>query len=92
METFKKLGLTALTIDKFYSVFRAIDGDNGGEIDMHEFYVFFDLEESPFVDQTFGLFDRDGSGQIDFEEFVTAVWNFCTTPADELICICFQSI
>eukprot|EP00944_MAST-04C_sp_MAST-4C-sp1_P013877 g13877.t1 len=90
METFKKLGLTALTIDKFYSVFRAIDGDNGGEIDMHEFYVFFDLEESPFVDRAFGLFDRDGSGQIDFEEFVTAVWNFCTTPADELIVFAFN--
>jgi len=90
METFKKLGLTALIIDKFYSTFRAIDGDNGGEIDMHEFYVFFDLEESPFVDRAFALFDRDGSGQIDFEEFVTAVWNFCTTPAAELIDFAFN--
>ena len=27
METFKKLGLTALIIDKFYSTFRAIDGE-----------------------------------------------------------------
>lgn len=30
LKTFKSLNLTAIQIDKFYSVFRAIDGDNGG--------------------------------------------------------------
>ena len=90
METFKSLGLSAIQIDKFYSTFRAIDGDNGGDIDMHEFYVFFDLEESPFVDRTFGLFDRDDSGKIDFEEFVCAVWNFCTTSTEMLIPFAFN--
>ena len=90
LKTFKSLNLTAIQIDKFYSVFRAIDGDNGGDIDMHEFYVFFDLSETPFVDRTFQLFDRDDSGKIDFEEFVCAVWNFCSTARDALIPFAFN--
>ena len=45
---------------------------------------------SPSTDRAFFLFDKDGTGEIDFEEFVLAVWNFCTIEGDDLVRFCFN--
>jgi Ca2+-binding EF-hand superfamily protein len=40
--------------------------------------TFFDLERNKFTERVFGIFDEDGSGCVDFKEFVVALWNYCT--------------
>ena len=66
--TFKRLGLSSGTVNQLYGAFRAIDIDDGGQIAAQEFYTFFRLEQSKFTDRAFLSFDKDGSGEIDFEE------------------------
>lgn len=49
-----------------------------GGIGLEEFYNFYGITRSKFVDRLFGEFDLDGSENLSFEEFVVGVWNFCT--------------
>ena len=82
-DTFRRLGLTPVQIDQFFSIFRTIDEDGSGVIDSSEFYFFFDLEESGFTARLFFIFDNNLSGEIDFEEFVCAL-NYCSLTDDGL--------
>lgn len=49
-----------------------------GTIHIVELLTFFDLERTKFTERVFGIFDEDGSGCIDFREFVVSLWNYCT--------------
>ena len=39
---------------------------------------------------TIKVIDKDGSGEIDFQEFVLAVWNYCSFDKDALITFAFS--
>ncbi|CAM9390438.1 unnamed protein product, partial [Heterosigma akashiwo] len=54
-----RLGLKKKDVDAFYTVFREIDEDNSGHISLREFYRYFVLQQSDFMDAVFGLFDDD---------------------------------
>jgi Ca2+-binding EF-hand superfamily protein len=43
-----------------------------------------------FCERVFTLFDEDESGQIDFREFVVAMWNYCTLSRSSLIVFAFD--
>ena len=88
--TFTRLGLSNGTVNQLYGAYCAIDTDGGGSVSDTEFYTFFRLDESKFTNRAFFLFDKDATGEIDFEEFVLAVWNFCTIEGDDLVRFCFN--
>ena len=89
--TFKQLGLSEDTVQRFFAKFCQIDLDGSGEIDLNEFYeANRTLDRSPFSDRVFSIMDADGSGEIDFREFVCAIWNFCTFELGPLVKFAFQ--
>mmetsp|Transcript_19623 Transcript_19623/g.31581 ORF Transcript_19623/g.31581 Transcript_19623/m.31581 type:complete len:181 (-) Transcript_19623:19-561(-) len=87
---FQRLGLKKKDVDAFYTVFREIDEDNSGHISLREFYRYFVLQQSDFMDAVFGLFDDDNSGEVDFTEFVTSLWNFCSYSLNNLAVFAFS--
>ncbi|GBG28300.1 Calcineurin subunit B type 1 [Hondaea fermentalgiana] len=63
---------------RLFELFVTIDDDGSGEIALQEFYQYFGIVESKFVERLFAEFDLDGSEHLSFEEFIVGVWNFCT--------------
>jgi len=82
---FALIGLDIRTQSKLYNVFRRIDKDGSNEISLGEFYEYFRLQESVFATTAFNVMDSDGSGQMDFQEFVLSVWNYLTFSAMGII-------
>ena len=52
--------------------------------------MLLDMERTPFTERIFRVFDTDGSGQLDFREFVLAVWNYCSMDQSLLHHFAFQ--
>ena len=45
--------------------------------------MYLDVERTAFNEKIFGIVDFDGSGEMDFREFVMCCWNYASaTPAD----------
>lgn len=75
---FQALQLTKSEVKRLYQVFRKVDFDGGGTISIAELLTHIDVERSRFSERIFSIFDEDGSGEIDFREFVLSLWNYCT--------------
>jgi serine/threonine-protein phosphatase 2B regulatory subunit len=88
-EAFQQMGLDDNDVDKFHSLYLKMDKDNGGSIDIQEFYRYFRLQRSPFSDRVFQVMDGDGSKELDFVEFVVSLWNFCSLNLGGLILFAF---
>ena len=73
---FEALQLKRSEVEKLYRIFRKVDADGSGTIELIELLVHIDLERTKFTERIFSIFDEDGSGQIDFREFVVALWNY----------------
>jgi Ca2+-binding EF-hand superfamily protein len=84
METFAAMKLSKGEVQKLYKIFRAVDVDGSGEIALAELLVHIDLERTSFTKRIFSIFDEDSSGEIDFKEFVIALWNYCTLTKSTL--------
>lgn len=67
-----------------YLKFKEIDLDHSGLIDITELLTVLDIERTPFCDKIFQVFDNDGSGKIDFHEFVLSLWNYNTLSNHQL--------
>lgn len=78
MEKFAALQISKQEALKLYTVFHRADLDGGGSINLLELLTVVDLERTPFTKRVFSIFDDDESGEIDFGEFVLALWNYCT--------------
>ena len=72
-----KLRLKKRDIAKLYKVFNSHDTDKSGSIEIKEFYSIIREPQTLFGDGIFKLIDLDGSGELDFSEFVEAVGTFC---------------
>ncbi|KAG6957137.1 hypothetical protein JG688_00011095 [Phytophthora aleatoria] len=67
-----------------------MDKDKSGEINMLEFFDYIDLKRSRFSEKAFSVMDRNGSGEVDFIEFVLAVWNYCSFNHASLVRFAFD--
>jgi serine/threonine-protein phosphatase 2B regulatory subunit len=77
--TFEKLQFTRGEVNQMYKVFRQVDTDGSGDVSILEFLMAFELERTPFTVRAFSVFDDDRSGELDFQEFVVSLWNYCTS-------------
>ena len=55
---------TQREVHQLYHKFRQIDKDWSHEIELSEFYDYFNLSSTPFADKTFLILDTDESGSI----------------------------
>ncbi|EQC33922.1 hypothetical protein SDRG_08604 [Saprolegnia diclina VS20] len=82
---FHSLGFTVHDTNRLYNAFLRADADNTGGLSFVEFLTCFDLDNTEFTKKTFTMMDVDGNGDVDFEEFVLAMWNFCLFSKEALI-------
>ncbi len=75
---FEALQLSSKEVGKLYKIFRKVDVDGSGSIGLAELLAHIDVERTTFSERVFSIFDEDGSGEIDFREFVLSLWNYCT--------------
>jgi hypothetical protein len=72
---FMYLGFTHKSVSELYSFFVSMDQDMSGQISLKEFLNAVQIEPSPFINSIFGVMDLDGSGELNFMEFVCSMWN-----------------
>ena len=89
-EFFEGLAFRELDIARLHKTYRRIDNDKSGEIEIAELLAFLDLEKTRFTKRIFSIFDEDGSGLINFREFVLSLWNYCTLTKASLMMFAFD--
>jgi hypothetical protein len=47
-------------------------------VDIAEVLVHLHVEKTFFNKRVFGLLDSDASGELNFEEFMVGLWNYCS--------------
>lgn len=75
--------LEVLNLDKeksrvIFDAFVEVDEDNSGQMSVEEFHDYLGVPQTKFSARIFGVLDTDGSGSLEFSEFVVGVWNYCT--------------
>ena len=87
---FTSLGFTERDLAYLKQVFDHADGDKSGQISLMELLMFLDIDRTKFAKRVFSIFDEDLSGEIDFREFVVAMWNYCTLGKSALCLFAFD--
>ena len=77
-QQFEILDINEKCCQKLYNIFKKCDLSNDGMISDLEIFMLLDVERTPFNERIFRIFDTDGSGEIDFREFVLATFNYCS--------------
>lgn len=85
-----KLHLKRSDLNAIYTQFCVLDSDNSGEVEVEEFIIHNEIASDIFGELVFTLFDQNKSGKLDFQEYVIAVWNYCTLPKDGLARFAFD--
>lgn len=75
---FTILGLNEKNIQDLFEIFVDIDKDENDFIDRDEFYYWLKLPRTDFIDRVFTILDSSRTGEINFKEFVTCVYNYCS--------------
>jgi Ca2+-binding EF-hand superfamily protein len=84
MNVFHAMQFTTPEVKHFYDIYNTIDTDHSGSIEVAELLKFLDIENSLFTERIFAAFDKDGTGQIDFFEFVVSLWKFCALGKESI--------
>ena len=63
---------------KLKKVFDAADRSGDGEVDIHEFLMYLDVERTKLIEHIFRQFDTDGGDSLSFKEFALALWTFAS--------------
>mmetsp|Transcript_15932 Transcript_15932/g.32272 ORF Transcript_15932/g.32272 Transcript_15932/m.32272 type:complete len:355 (-) Transcript_15932:561-1625(-) len=87
---FQAMQFTRSEIKTFMIIFNSIDTDGSGCIEVAELLHFLGIEASIFAERIFAAFDKDGTGKIDFFEFVVSLWKFCALGEDSLVVFAFS--
>jgi serine/threonine-protein phosphatase 2B regulatory subunit len=77
------LGLSE-SLPRLAAFFSDMDTNGDGTISLVEFLDKADLDRTPFIERAFGIMDSDGTGELDFREWVIAMWHFATLGHDDL--------
>ena len=91
-ETLQILGFTYDSGFDVFSAFIDIDDDNSGEVGVSEFHKWLGFPATKFSERVFGILDMDGSGQLDFREFMIGVWNWNTYDATGITKLAFNTM
>eukprot|EP00941_MAST-03F_sp_MAST-3F-sp1_P004461 g4461.t1 len=83
------LQLEKVHLRKLFKAFSKYDKDRSGTIDLEEFYMMVGEKPSVFGDSIFSLIDVDGSGGLEFSEFVEATATFCMMGKEDMLKFCF---
>lgn len=87
---FEALQLSPEEVEQLHDMFCSFDHDRSGFVSTHELFATLAKDSTSFRDRVFAMFDEDGSGQIDFREFVLTLWNYCTLSKASLIVFAFD--
>lgn len=77
-KTFECLQVTEKEVGQLYKHFKRIDVDDSGDVELAEVLVHLHVEKTFFNKRVFGLLDVDASGELNFEEFMVGLWNYCS--------------
>ena len=91
-ETLQILGFTYDSGFDVFAAFIDIDDDNSGEVGVSEFHKWLGFPATKFSERVFGILDMDGSGQLDFREFMIGVWNWNTYDATGITKLAFNTM
>ena len=71
---------------------RAVRAHRSGSqsIDSEEFFEMLGEARSPFTDALFQLIDLDGSGTIEFEEYVLVCGTYCMYTKEDILKCAFE--
>ena len=72
------LQLSESDIRKLYNIFHGIDENNGDTVVLVEVLAHINLPHKGFTAKIFSSCTDNDSGTVEFNEFVLALWNFCT--------------
>mmetsp|Transcript_479 Transcript_479/g.1123 ORF Transcript_479/g.1123 Transcript_479/m.1123 type:complete len:343 (-) Transcript_479:904-1932(-) len=77
-EVFNKLQLKDAEIGKIYKCFKSIDTDGSKRVTLNEIFFRLRMEKTLFNKRIFSILDTDGSGDLNFGEFLVGLWSFCS--------------
>ncbi|KAL4801367.1 hypothetical protein BDV18DRAFT_149466 [Aspergillus unguis] len=63
-------------VDRLRKRFMKLDKDNSGTIDREEFLSLPQVSSNPLATRMIAIFDEDGGGDVDFQEFVSGLSAF----------------
>ena len=78
------LNLTREEVALIRKSFRKVDVTQDGSVDVAEFEIYLKTESVPFNERALRMYDSDGSGQLEFPEFLLMCWTYCTMDSDSL--------
>lgn len=63
--------------------FKKLDVDSSGALSVDEFMSVPELQKNPLVQRVIEVFDTDGNGEVDFEEFIVGTSQFSVKGDEE---------
>lgn len=87
---FRSINFSKTEFKKLYALFKRVDTDDSGLIDLKELCAYLNIQADVFLCRCFAIFDEDDSGFIDFGEFVLSLWNYCTHTPDSLMLFAYN--
>ncbi|KZW03801.1 EF-hand [Exidia glandulosa HHB12029] len=72
----KKSNFTQKELDRLKKRFMKLDSDASGSIDRDEFLQIPQIANNPLASRMIAIFDDDGGGTVDFQEFVAGLSAF----------------
>ncbi|KAI5293440.1 Calcineurin subunit B [Ascosphaera acerosa] len=70
-------------VERLMKRFKKLDKDNSGTIERDEFLSLPQVSSNPLATRMIAIFDDDGGGDVDFQEFVAGLSAFSSKGAQE---------
>ncbi|KAF8271718.1 calcium/calmodulin-dependent protein phosphatase [Lactarius quietus] len=79
----KRSNFNASELERLKKRFMKLDSDGSGSIDRNEFLQIPQLANNPLASRMIAIFDEDGGGTVDFQEFVGGLSAFSSRGGRE---------
>ncbi len=95
-EISKNLQLTTADLIKLHKVFRKMDSEGSGYINLDSFFIFIEEELSsiisPYLERFFFLIEKEDIDKITFIEWLPAICVFCLYTSEKIFQFVFNLI